>query len=684
MSDDSAGEQSNVEQTKQQIKGLVREISQLSKSGTEADQYYTAVLQRIISALAAHGGAVWSLTPDRKLRIDSQIQVDPRLLDATSEDSMRHFRLLQQILTSGEPRLVPPRSSFGEEGQFGNPTDTLLVLAPLRTNEAIEGVIEIFQRPDSVPQAQKGYLRFLVEMSDIIGDWMKSRKLQHMTDRHALWTQIDSFTQAIHESLDLRHTAYTIANEGRRLVECDRLSVAVRRAGKDEIEAISGQDVLDSRSNVVRLLRDLTRRVTATGEPLWYDGNSNDLPPQVETSLHEYVDECHTKSIAVLPLRRPVVEVDTDKELGADSDDESRKGDVIGALIVEHIETRPARATVQPKADLVSHHSARALSNSLEHNNLFLMPVWRALGNATWLVRAKTLPKTIAVITGLLLASLILTLWQSDFELKAPAYLEPEETRDVFFHGEGIVRNVLVEHGDVVHAGDVLVECRDPQLDQELARQQGARDSARARLVAAQDILDQAHRVSAQEETSALAEAEQARIDLETANKQVDVLQTRQQQLTVYSPCDGEVISWDVADTLTDRPVQRGDRAIKLAKTDGEWELVVKMPERSMGHVHLAAKSQGPELPVEWVLRSNPDKVFDGAVREIYPSAEFDEQEATPVVKLRVAVDAAQIPHLRPDLTATAKVVCGRRSLGYVLFHQLWEWLQINLFFRFQ
>ena len=42
-----------IEQTKQQIRGLVSEIAQLSKSDLEAEEYYSAFLQRIVSALAA-------------------------------------------------------------------------------------------------------------------------------------------------------------------------------------------------------------------------------------------------------------------------------------------------------------------------------------------------------------------------------------------------------------------------------------------------------------------------------------------------------------------------------------------------------------------------------------------------------------------------------------------------------
>ena len=49
--------QQTVEETKQQIRGLVNEIAALSKSGATAEEFYPELLQRIVTALAAAGGA---------------------------------------------------------------------------------------------------------------------------------------------------------------------------------------------------------------------------------------------------------------------------------------------------------------------------------------------------------------------------------------------------------------------------------------------------------------------------------------------------------------------------------------------------------------------------------------------------------------------------------------------------
>ncbi len=263
-----------VEQTKQQIRHLVREIAQLSKSDISPAQYYESLLNRVVSALAAAGGVIWTVEQGR---LDLQYQINLRQtgLADSPQDQQRHGRLLQQVLQSGEGMLVAPHSGTGDDGEAANSTPFLLLLGPLKSDQEVQGIVEVFQRPDTAISVQQGYLRFLMQMCDLAGDYLKTRSLRHFTDRQTLWAQLEQFTRLVHRSLDPRSTAYTIANEGRRLIECDRVSVGICRANKCRIEAVSGQDTFDKRSNVVSLLARLATAVTATGEAIWYTGDTS-------------------------------------------------------------------------------------------------------------------------------------------------------------------------------------------------------------------------------------------------------------------------------------------------------------------------------------------------------------------------------------------------------------------------
>ncbi|MCL4195120.1 MAG: hemolysin D, partial [Thermoguttaceae bacterium] len=320
-----------IEQTKQQIRTLVNEIAQLSKSEIPPEEFHAEFLPRVVSALAAIGGAVWTVGDEGRLSLGYQINIQETKLRDKPEEQVRHGRLVHKVFTSGEPLLVPPNSGAGDDSEAGNPTDFLLVLGPVKTDLEVVGVVEVFQRPETRTATQRGYLRFLIQMCELAGDYFKSRQLRHFSDRQVLWTQLEDFARRIHASLDPRETAYTIANEGRRLIECDRVSIAVRKGRKCTVEAVSGQDLFDKRSNTVRLLNNLATAVVSAGEPVWYTGDTSNMAPQVEDAVQEYVDESHSKTVAVLPLARPPKE---------ETDDPTEKAEMasegpIGALIVE-------------------------------------------------------------------------------------------------------------------------------------------------------------------------------------------------------------------------------------------------------------------------------------------------------------------------------------------------------------
>ena len=417
-----------------------------------------------MQALAAQGGAVWITGESQQLKAAYQINVEDNLINAEDEDGQRHKRLLAQVAAGNEGHLIPPQSGTSEDGSAGNPTPLLLVLAPVINDGKCEGVVEIFQRPESPPSAQRGYRRFLVQMCELFGEWCKGRKLKQFGDRHILWEQADQFSRQVHGTLDLRETCYIITNEGRRMIGCDRVSVAIKRGARCRIEAVSGQDTIENRSNVIRHLSELASKVCATGEPLWWDGDMESLPPQIEKSLDPYVDESYTKMMAILPVRRPKSE-EMRAEEGIRSEvslENNEANEIIGALICEQIESDVNRDLLESRADLVYEHSARALSNSLSHNELFLMPVWRTIGKLSVVTKARNLPKTLAVAAAVLVILGVLFLMQTDFRMKAEGAMQPIDRRDVFVEVPGTIDEVLVKDQKPVEAGDPLVILKDP------------------------------------------------------------------------------------------------------------------------------------------------------------------------------------------------------------------------------
>ena len=248
-------------------------------------------------------------------------------------------------------------------------------------------------------------------MCEHASDFLKNRRLRHLGDRQTLWEQLEDFIRSAHHGLDSKATAYTIVNESRRLIQCDRVSIALRKGKHLAVEAVSGLDTIDRRAAEVQQLGQLATVVAAAKRPLWYTGNNPNLPPQIDEPLHSYVDQSHAKMLAVIPLYPPTAVGETEKSAHAQQ--------AIGALIVEELASSRIDDGYSERVDIVATHSASALANAIEHESLFLLPVWRAIGQAKWIVQARTLPKTIAVALAIVVAVLALVLIPTDFNLAA-------------------------------------------------------------------------------------------------------------------------------------------------------------------------------------------------------------------------------------------------------------------------
>ncbi|WP_158262334.1 MULTISPECIES: HlyD family efflux transporter periplasmic adaptor subunit [Pirellulaceae] len=670
-----------LESTKKQIRGLIQEIAQLSKRDVPPEEYFKDVLPKVVSALAAVGGAAWVYDDQRRPQLVYQINLSRGLIDPQSDEGIRHLRLIQNMFQGAEAQLLPPQSGGAEENSAGNPTNQLLVVAPIKVEDKVEGVIEIFQRPNSAPNSQRGYLKFLEQMCGLATEWFKTRKLRDFNDRQSLWSKIEQFSRAVHENLDLRQTAYTIANEGRRLIGCDRVSVVLRR-GKWKVESVSGQDVFDSRSTQVQLLGKLASRVIETGEPFWFSGVTEDLSPQLETAVHDYVDESHTKTIAVIPLRRP--EHATDNEKREDEEQERQyQGEILGALVVEQIEDSSQQEEFSKGVELISEHSSRALANAIDYNSIPLTPVWRLLGKSKVLVSARNLPKTVLALIAAVAIIAALFLIPAPFKVSGMATLTPVMQREVFVSEEGEVTQVTVNHGDHVQQGQVVVQLNNPELQRQYKQLTGDLEKSRSSMEALE------FRRLRPETSRNPAELAQITVDLGQARQrvnhltqQVALVEEKLAKLEVKSPIEGEVVSWDVRDNLMQRYVTPGQVLMTVVDPSKDWILEIKMPEKRIQHIENALHDSGESeaLKVTYIMASDPGRQLEGTVTDIQRLAQPDADEGQ-IVKLKVAINKQDIENLRAGATATAKVHCGTAPLGYTWFHELFEFVQSRILF---
>ncbi len=658
-----------VSETKNQIRALVQEITDLANSNCELEAFYEGFLTRTVGALGGVGGAVWQKSGSGTLELKYQINLAQTNLSGDQAAQVRHSRMLQQLILAGQPTLVPPNSGESSD-EAGNPTEHLLVVGVVTLDQDAVGLIEVFQRSGAGPTTQRGYLRFVAQMSEIAGGYLKNRRLRQFSEQQEMWSRLEEFIRSIHRSLDLQETMYAIANEGRRVVECDRVSVALRQGGRFRIEVVSGLDSIERRADQVKLLSQLVTTAMRGRQPLWYTPDSTDLPPQIERTLNPYLDRSHVKSLVIVPVARQPAH----REKQPSTSLAAPNTTPLAALVFEHLTASQITPSTRTRIETVTNHGRDALTASLDHSRIFLLPVWRALGQGTSLLRGRRLMK-LAIISAVVLSCLA-ALWvvPYPFTLGAKGQLMPQSRHEIFAPIDGTLDQILVDDGSNqwVESGQVLARLSNNDL-----------------LVAIEDLEGQLNQWSARRESLFHSWNEQKNSidklqverDLSEADSKLSSLskqlQLKRQQLAlleIRAPVRGQVVNWRLRQSLLQRPVQTGQSLMTIVDPDSEWELELELPERRVGHLLDAAKQANQPLSIHFTLASLPNRQLTGHIVEIDRRMEVRSDQGN-CVRVRVAFDKHDMSAdlLKAGTRATAEIECGQRSIGYVWFRELIE-----------
>ena len=129
---------------------------------------------------------------------------------------------------------------------------------------------------------------------------------------------------------------------------------------------------------------------------------------------------------------------------------------------------------------------------------------------------------------------------------------------------------------------------------------------------------------------------------------------------------------------LASRPVARGERLIEVIQP-GRRRLELQIPEYRMGHVESAlADTADGVLPVNYLLASDVDSRRQATLTKL--ATRVDESAESGTVVLGFAdVEESTITEKHLGADVEARIDCGPKSLGYVLFGDLVEFAHRHL-----
>jgi Biotin-lipoyl like len=672
-----------LEQTKTQIRKLVAEIAELAESDIQPNEFYMEFLNRVVAAVAASGGALWLLDGRGGIKMQHQLEFRLTGLMDGRVRTQPHDALLGCMIQASQATIIPPNAAIEGVPNAGNPTGYSLIIAPLSVDKQVVGLIEILMDPTRKAAQQKSTLRFVGDLCDLAGQYLKNRQMRQMMSQQRLWNQLETFTHAIHGSLDMKEACFAVVNDGKRLVGCDRLSVALKVGGRTMIEAVSGQEVVEQRANLIRELTKLCKAVIRSGEDLVYTGNTEGFAPDLRDALESYVDESGSKAVIVTLLHKP--ELDATKEKVP-----------FGAVVAEQIGDEMAPTDAHARCEVVARHSSTALWNASEYDRA-LLPLLKLIGSPWRFFRGRTLAKIIGVLVAVVSVVLILTFVPWELTIEGRGSLLPEERRNLYAPVAGVVVNVPVAHGQLVHSGDVVCEIESKELEKEWKRLAAEKQSAESQEMVYK-IQGKSNQLKDDERAQVKGQQNEARIKAESAEKQIKIILEQLESMKVRSPQDGIITTWEPQKTLKNRPVEIGTELLQVAAVSGEWEMEVDVPDDDMGPVldaqsklqkEIAAgtKKPGDALEAYFVTATDPEHRYPGFVRRI--SARAETVEAKHVVKLTVGFTEkvrdeflSRNQTLRPGSEVRARVKCGQARLAYVLLRDVVHVFYETILFR--
>ena len=575
-------------------------------------------------------------------------------------------RLIGAVINTGEPELYDLAELSTDPGT------SMVAILPVHSSVGVVAVIETFFSTQVPLQAANAFLAQADFLCGVAASFHSPKEENGKPN----FVQVAG---QIHKSLNVLETAYAIANESRRVTECDRVSVLVRKGDKYQVKSVSGQETVNKRANAVKSVQALVARAAAVNEPFWYPDDAMSVPPEIEAALEYHLDTSLCKTIGIVPLFASAKTDDpTEEQLPA-----THTREPIGALVVEHFtDIGEDQDRLIQQISVISEQAGIALGNAKAHEGVFLLPFWRWIGGFRKFFEGNRRNKTLAAIAAATVLLTALCIIPSPFRISSEGTLQPKTRSNVFAPMDGTVDELFVDQNQDVVLDQELLRLKSESLELAIRKLEGERLTVQASI----DTL-RAKRLSRRRDQDpmelevATAELADLTSQLKSVQKQLDLRHAMREQLVVRSPIAGRVVSWNLKENLADRPVTRGQLLLEIVAPEEDWELELELPDRRIGHVLRAHAASSAPLPVTFILASAPGTRLHGTL------AEFEQRtnattESGQFVRLNVDIDRADVEFQQPGTKVQAKVLCGHRSTLYVWLHDIVEFFQSRVLFR--
>lgn len=644
------------------INDALTDILPLLDTAESGEAFFPPFLEKVCRTTQGQASAVWLRSPrglferafdhswERAFPSEAAAAAHPFLL----EDAAALARTTWQSLPGEGPTDSAASTPCLKQGQLA------FLFAPILIGKKAIGLLEVVLTAPSDRELKRVITRLATELAGIAAAFCQKREWMQLHEERAFARDLDRFVMQAYQSLVPEEVAFVLANEGKKLIGCDQLSVAMRSGGGFKIGSVSAALALEPNSPAIRAMTALAQAVADWGELVGYEGARDEsLPPDVLRSLDAYLSLSNPMYLVAMPLK-------------------GKLGDVVGVLLAESFERSPFTARCRGRLEAIAGHAASALSNAQTHDRLPLKWFTRPLADlrshkgssvTRWTFRLGILALVALVVMGI----------QLPRRMEATGQLAPSERRIVYSPRNGKVLDLAIHHGDRVEKGQELLFLEDHEtqlkVDQLLVKMSSFDQKI--------GYLDEqlARNLLPKERTDLLAERIKANYEFNRAKVERDMLlgEVRNpRKAVVASPLSGRVVTFDPKEKLIGKTVKTGDPLLRIADVSGPWEIELYLPESSVGPIR-EALTTSKSLDVQILVTSDPHRSYSAVLTPEGLGGETTVRDDKVVLPARVTLTdrtlLSQLANMPVGVEVHARINCGYTPAGSVWFNEVWDFL---------
>ncbi len=693
-----------LQQTKSEIRSLASEIAQLAHTALDPHEFFDGFLPRLCVAMGAKAAGVWRTEADGSIYLMANHSLPTQLLDDSgrepaaihSRPSESHQRILQCVTAEGQPILVPPGDVMLQAQRPTNPLADALIVVPVRVQDDVDCLLEVVQRPSGGPAAQRGYLRFVAQMADLMADYLRREQLRRLTKGQQRLSRIEDWLTAIAGAAQCTDRRQFASDAILDLFDGDR-AIILCGASSCKVLAISGSRTFDPRSATVLAAQAMFRCLMLEAsdfrtQPKWFAATDRrESGETIESqSLQAAVDHlCGTLGCRqLLCLALDAAPPACDETTPRTDSRVSRTTEVRTIALVAYAETGQ-EVRLGLVSDNSSSHSTAGL-NADEATARLAVAIGALLGPgrssiaqlANWLGLAS--PRTQLVggqriqrwITRVALVGLVYAVatFPVRQQIAATAVLRPESKQIYYAPSSGLVSSVLVDEGESVVAGQPLFRITSHELETQTESLQIELKKTEDQIAEKSSRLNRGDNLTSIEKDHLEYELRELETSQVSLRLQLDDARERLSELNVNARVAGTISTWDLRNRLMLHPVQSGQALASTFNADDRWRLELSIPDYRAGLTADAlAEAENGAILVSYSLASHPDKKLEAFAYELAPQVTMQLGGLGPsparVVKMVAIIrDASQLPLKNDGAIARATLNCGRVPLIWLVF----------------